>query len=182
MSAVSCGHEGVVSLLLGLGGDPNAATASARRPLHYSASKGLPAIVRLLLQAGAEAEAKDVTGATPLHRAAATGRLDVVRLLMEEARCRVDPRNGEGATPLLLACMGGYQAVGAYLAAKGADVEAADAEGETPLGAAAAHGKMRDALVAVATGELDVDDILGGLRDARRTESDFKDHAAHRPA
>ncbi len=38
--------------------------------------------------------------------------------------------------------------------------QAEDKEGETPLGAAAQHAKMRDALVAIATGELDISDAL----------------------
>ena len=38
-------------------------------------------------------------------------------------------------------------------------VQAEDKEGETPLSAAAAHGKLRDIMVAVAKGELDPDEV-----------------------
>lgn len=38
--------------------------------------------------------------------------------------------------------------------------QAENKEGETPLGAAARHGKMREALAAVATGKLDITDAL----------------------
>lgn len=41
-----------------------------------------------------------------------------------------------------------------------ADPQAEDGEGETPLGAAAAHGKLRDALAGIATGQLDADDLM----------------------
>ena len=39
-------------------------------------------------------------------------------------------------------------------------VQAEDKEGETPLGAAAAHGKLRDGLVAIAKGEQTLDDFM----------------------
>ena len=38
-------------------------------------------------------------------------------------------------------------------------VQAEDKEGETPLSAAAAHGKLRDVMVAVAKGESDPDEM-----------------------
>lgn len=39
-------------------------------------------------------------------------------------------------------------------------LQAEDAEGETPLGAAAKHGKLREALAAVAKGEMTLDDLM----------------------
>lgn len=38
--------------------------------------------------------------------------------------------------------------------------QAEDVEGETPLGAAAAHGKLREGLAALAKGELTLDDLM----------------------
>lgn len=38
--------------------------------------------------------------------------------------------------------------------------QAEDSEGETPLGAAANHGKLRDALVGIAKGELSPEDFM----------------------
>lgn len=35
-----------------------------------------------------------------------------------------------------------------------------DKQGETPLSLAAKHGKLRDLMVQVATGQLDVDELL----------------------
>ena len=35
-----------------------------------------------------------------------------------------------------------------------------DKEGETPLSMAAKHGKLRDLMVQVATGQMDVDELL----------------------
>lgn len=42
---------------------------------------------------------------------------------MEEARVAVDPRDAQGATPLLLAVQRGAQAVALYLVSKGGDLE-----------------------------------------------------------
>jgi hypothetical protein len=39
-------------------------------------------------------------------------------------------------------------------------VQAEDKEGETPLGAAAAHGKLREGLVGIAKGEQTLDDFM----------------------
>ena len=40
------------------------------------------------------------------------------------------------------------------------DSQVEDKEGETPLSMAAKHGKLRDLMVQVATGQMDVDEIL----------------------
>lgn len=161
MSAVSAGHEPVVRMLLSLGANVNQATAQGRTSIHYAASKGRTEILRLLLQAGAKVDVVDCTGSQPLHRAAATGHLDTIRCLVEEGKASVDPRDTSQSSPLLLAAISGHQACCIYLAGKGADVEAEDAEGETPLGAAAHHGKLRDVLVGVLSGDMDVDELLG---------------------
>ncbi|GAB4820126.1 hypothetical protein N2152v2_007172 [Parachlorella kessleri] len=141
MSAASAGHEDVVKLLLSLGADLQMANNQGRTSLHY-AVRG-----RTCLMTGDAA-------------AAGAGRTDAARVLIEEGRAKVDVRDKQGATPLLLAAQSGAQSTALYLASRGADVEAEDKEGDTPLGAAASHGKLREALVAVATGELDISDAL----------------------
>lgn len=160
MSAVSAGHDEVVRLLLGIDADPNIANSQGRTALHYAASKGRRDALRLLLEAGAKVNVSDCTGSQPLHRAAATGFLDIVKILVEEAKAQIDATDNLGQTPLLLACIEGHKACCLYLAGKGANVEAEDKEGETPLGAAAKFGGLRDALVAVVTGDMDVDEML----------------------
>lgn len=110
-------------LLLSLGGDAGAVTAQKRSPLHYAASKGQAGLAGALLEAGAAVDGKDCTGNTPLHRAAATGRVDVVKLLLDAGGAKLDARNREQQTPLLLAAMGGHHAAALLLAGRGADVE-----------------------------------------------------------
>lgn len=160
MSAVSCGHEEIVKYLLSLGADCNSTNAQNRIALHYAASKGRAAIIKLLIEAGSQTNVKDVIGSLPLHRAAGAGRAEALReLLQHTARPLINARDASGATPLLLAAAGGHQAAAILLAGKGADVEAEDKDGETPLGAAAHHGQLREALVALATGEKTLDDF-----------------------
>lgn len=160
LSAVSCGHEEVAKLLLSLGANPNAATRQGRTPLHYAASKGRVGMIKLLLQSGAIATTKDCTGALPLHRAAGAGRAEALReLLAATPKHVINAKDASGATSLLLAAVGGHQAVALLLAGSGADVEAEDKEGQTPLGAAAPLGQLREELVALATGEKSLHDF-----------------------
>ena len=70
----------------------------------------------------AQVDSKDCTGATALHRAASTGRTDVIRALLA-AGARINARNADKATPLLLAAIAGHQPAAILLAGKGADVE-----------------------------------------------------------
>lgn len=72
-----------------------------------------------------QVDAKDCTGATALHRAASTGRTDIIRLLLG-AKAKIDARNKDKATPLLLAAIAGHQPAAILLAGKGADVEVGD--------------------------------------------------------
>lgn len=122
-TATSAGQEATARLLVSLGADVNAATQQQRTALHYACSKGLAALASLLLQSGAQSGCRDVLGDSPLHRAASMGRVDVMRVLLAGGKAKLDARNKEGATPLLLAAIGGHQAAALFLAAQGADVE-----------------------------------------------------------
>jgi 26S proteasome non-ATPase regulatory subunit 10 len=106
-------------------------------------------IVHLLLTAGAKVDARDSTGSTPLHRAAATGRMEAARQLLEQGRARIDAHDKAGATPLLVAVACQQPAPALYLAAHGADLNAANKANETPLGIA---GPLAPALQQAAAG------------------------------
>ncbi|GIL69535.1 hypothetical protein Vretimale_13554 [Volvox reticuliferus] len=132
-SAASCGHEAVVDLLLQLGARVAETNSGGRTALHYAASKGKTGVVRQLLVAGAPANAADATGSTPLHRAASAGKLEVVKVLLELGRAALDPQDKTGATPLFVAVQCDQANVAFYLAGRGAGLEIATKDGDTPL-------------------------------------------------
>jgi 26S proteasome non-ATPase regulatory subunit 10 len=136
------------------GASVDVANSGKRTPLHYAASKGLADLIKLLLLHGANTNATDITGSTPLHRAASAGKLEAARLLLEQGKARIDPRDKSGNTPLFVAVECKETNIAVYLAAKGADLEAANKEEQTPLSIA---GQLRPSLVAAHEGELDVD-------------------------
>jgi ankyrin repeat protein len=89
------------------------------------------------------------------------GKLDAVRALLNLASPKpvLDVKDSTGSTPLLLAAAGGHRGTALFLTASGADVEVENAEGETPLGAAAAFAGLREAMVELATGSKTLDDF-----------------------
>ncbi|GLI62660.1 hypothetical protein VaNZ11_005335 [Volvox africanus] len=132
-SAASCGHEAAVDLLLQLGARVGDTNSGGRTALHYAASKGKTAIVRKLLAASAPVNAADATGSTPLHRAASAGKMEVVKVLLDQGRAALDPQDKTGATPLFVAVQCDQANVAFYLAGRGAGLEVATKDGDTPL-------------------------------------------------
>lgn len=157
-SSVSAGHLDTVQLLLNSGANIEAVTSGKRTPLHYAASKN-PAVIPLLLASGAKPSPRDATGSTPLHRACGAGKLVAVKQLLQDKQVKLEARDGEGATPLLVATSCGHGPVALYLASAGADLEAQDKAGQTPLSAAAMHGALQQTMVALSRGDMDIDDV-----------------------
>lgn len=151
-----------VRLLLARDARVDAETVEKRTPLYLAAMlpDGVPA-ARLLLQAGANVEATTVLGATPLFPAATTGA-EMTKLLLDHGanpnvRARSDAtpilftrgagvialllaggadpraRSKTGESPLMEAAIRGDVAGAKLLLDHGADVNAADHRGYTPL-------------------------------------------------
>lgn len=107
-TAARFGRDDLVDLLISRGADPQARDPRHRRtPLHIAAQYGFPNVVTVLLKAGAEVDPRDDLGSTPLHEAASglAGTSDL------DGRVEVARR----------------------LVARGADLDARQVSGRTPL-------------------------------------------------
>jgi hypothetical protein len=73
--AAGWGHADIAEALLGAGADPNARDNDGETPLHAAASEGHAEIEQLLLASGADVNARNHGGQTPLHKAAIQWRV-----------------------------------------------------------------------------------------------------------
>jgi hypothetical protein len=103
------------------------------------------ATAQLLLQRGACIDARDHDGETPLHGATYGWRLAAMRLLLDHG-AQVDARNYQGRTPLMFLFKGTGGSVNPsaaeavqLLAGRGADANAVDEDGLSPLSHACSH-------------------------------------------
>ena len=139
-------HE-VIRLLLEYGADPNPPRVYGRddeSPLFYAARlwyDGHPAIIALLLEYGADVNAKNYIGLTPFHRAMTDAQPTLIKLFLDHGADIHARANSEGyglggraATPLHIAAGSNPHIESiAMLLDQGADVNATDADGHTPL-------------------------------------------------
>lgn len=130
----------------GLAGHPEWAKAqqpgTGRTALHSAALLGRVEVAQLLCDAGADPAAVTTDEqATPLHTAAERGQDDFVAFLLTR-KPPLEAKDRFGRTPLAVACWGAgpYQYLVRILLEAGAQLEATDADGFTPLMLAAVHG------------------------------------------
>ena len=163
-----------------LGADVNAKDKLGRTPLHQAARKGRKEITELLIAEGADVNAKHEEGWTPLHLAAVYGNKEIVELLIAKG-ADVNAKDEDGRTPLDWAIGGNHketadllrkhggktakpsisihdaaldgniEAVKEHLAA-GADVNAKNRSGWTPLHQAAWRGRNEIVELLIAEG------------------------------
>jgi len=139
LAMVSNQRAGVVAALLEAGADVNSPGHRGLTPLHEAAAqRGNLDVVRILLEAGADTHATSGPGITPLHKAASGGAAEIVHALLD-AGADVNAGAGGFGTPLLHAVQPrrSTEAVVIVLLWAGADPDARDEQGWTPLYAAA---------------------------------------------
>ncbi len=136
--AARTGNVELASALVSKGANVNVSAPSGFTPLHVAAGLNRRAMTEYLLGAGANPNAMDSRG-TPLHAATLQGHAAMVALLLEEGANPNSRRERDAYTPLHM-----FSDIGQYvdpfhtriidaLARHGADVNAKNSGGRTPL-------------------------------------------------
>ncbi|KAF7554153.1 hypothetical protein G7Z17_g3123 [Cylindrodendrum hubeiense] len=138
------GDNSIVLDIIRQGAERDARGKDGLTPLHCAVMNGHIDVVCSLIEAGATADILDASGNTPLLSAAYRGHKGVIQYLWQVVNKRL--RNNKGRTVLHLAAMAGKSDVVEWLVnpgtdkSEGADKDAKDADGSTPLHGAARHG------------------------------------------
>ena len=121
-------------------------------PLHFAAKH--EDVAKLLLANGADPNARDKGGAAPLHYAAPYGHIGMVTLLLAN-KADVNATSKDGRIPLHGAANGGHagnMGIAKALLAAGANIDARDDKGSTPLRLADQAGQTEMVNMLLASG------------------------------
>jgi ankyrin repeat protein len=133
MTCAGTGSIDAVKALLARGADVGAKeTRRGQTALMWSVARKHPEVTQLLLQHGADINARSKSGFTPLMFAAQLGDMDFVRMLIA-AGANVKDVSPEHGSALLVAAASGHEALAIFLLDQGADPNATDSDGMTPL-------------------------------------------------
>ena len=132
MSAVQYNNIDIVMLLLEVGADVHAASATGRTALMTAAFHSRPECARLLLQYGAKTRDLNKRGWSALMFGAAAGAHEVVQILVDSGEESIDRKDKKGNTALMLATVNGHDRAIEVLVKAGADPNTKNKEGNTP--------------------------------------------------
>ncbi|RAK85038.1 ankyrin, partial [Aspergillus costaricaensis CBS 115574] len=116
--------------------DPDVKDGDGRPPLFWAIEKGSEEVVRrmleLLLDRGADINSQDASGKTILDLAAAAGDVELAELALEHG-IMLEATAKDGMTALHRAVLHQHDIIMDMLLDAGADAEAQDGNGDTPL-------------------------------------------------
>ncbi|MCJ1390401.1 hypothetical protein MMC18_003260 [Xylographa bjoerkii] len=151
-NAAISGSVKVVNILLQAGGSAVACDHQGRQPIHNAAFNGSVEVVNILLQAGGSAVACDYEGTQPIYQAAIGGSVEMVNVLLQAGGSAV-ACDHQGGQPIHILADSGlefFETVASKDCARkmvelllscGADIDAKNKDGKTPLYLAAKRKK-----------------------------------------
>jgi ankyrin repeat protein len=137
--------------------DVNLPDQDGRTPLMLAAQNGELSTVQDLLSYGANVNAADNNGWTPLMCAAENGHLMAIQALLSAPGIDIDAKSPDGDAALILAAQNGNDEAVKALINKGANVNAANNNGWTPLMSAAQHGHLTTIQILLSAKGIDID-------------------------
>ena len=140
--AVEANHPDVVQVLIDAGANIEIKNDEGRSPLHLASFSGELTTVKLLVEAGADVRATDAERDTCLILAAYSGHTDTVRYLAGLPEVELNQQSGDDSTALHFAVEPNHPDVVQVLIDAGADLDAKNGLGHSPLHMASISGEL----------------------------------------